>query len=145
MLGIVLTGHGGFASGLYQACAQIMGEQPQFVAVNFPDDMSTEELENSLRDAINQCNNGDGVVFLTDILGGSPFRTASMLSFELPNTEVITGTNMPMLLDLLLSRSELNSESLRQHAITTAQQGVTSLWHESQQNSKSVKKEQDGI
>ena len=38
MLGIVLTGHGGFATGLEKAMKQILGEQEQIIAVDFPED-----------------------------------------------------------------------------------------------------------
>lgn len=35
MLGIILTGHGGFASGMEKAMKQILGEQTQFIAIDF--------------------------------------------------------------------------------------------------------------
>ena len=33
MLSIILTGHGGFASGMEKAMKQILGEQSQFIAI----------------------------------------------------------------------------------------------------------------
>ncbi len=36
MLSIILTGHGGFASGMEKAMKQILGEQSQFIAIDFP-------------------------------------------------------------------------------------------------------------
>lgn len=35
MLSIILTGHGGFASGMEKAMKQILGEQSQFIAIDF--------------------------------------------------------------------------------------------------------------
>lgn len=131
MLGVILTGHGGFATGLAEATVQIMGEQPQFMAIDFTDGMSSDQLEQQLHVALNQCNQGDGVIFLTDILGGSPFRIASTLSFEQPNIEVITGTNMSLLLEMFLKRDELDAELFRNMALIYAKNGITSLWHES--------------
>lgn len=144
MLGVVLAGHGRFASGLYQAACQIVGEQPQFAAVDFPDGMSSDELEKALRTAIETCDRGDGVVFMTDILGGSPFRYSALLSMEKSNVEVVTGTNMQMLIEMLMERDDLSSEELRDMALLSGARGITSLWHESQKQ-KTVEVEDDGI
>ena len=52
MLGIILTGHGGFASGLEQAMKQILGEQPQFIAIDFPESSTTARLTAQLADPV---------------------------------------------------------------------------------------------
>ena len=44
MLSIILTGHGGFASGMEKAMKQILGEQSQFIAIDFPETSSTALL-----------------------------------------------------------------------------------------------------
>ncbi|VTR40469.1 PTS system, mannose/fructose/sorbose family, IIA component [Serratia fonticola] len=52
MPGIVITGHGGFASGLLQAVEQVVGEQPACIAVDFPVHMGTAELKVALSAAL---------------------------------------------------------------------------------------------
>ena len=52
MLGIILTGHGGFASGMAQAMKQILGEQPQFIAIDFPESSTTALLTTQLEQAV---------------------------------------------------------------------------------------------
>lgn len=79
MLSIILTGHGGFASGMEKAMKQILGEQSQFIAIDFPETSSTALLTSQLEEAIAQLDCEDGIVFLTDLLGGTPFRVASTL------------------------------------------------------------------
>lgn len=69
MPGIVITGHGGFASGLLQAVEQVVGEQPACIAVDFPVHMGTAELKVALSAALQAVEQADGVVFLTDMLG----------------------------------------------------------------------------
>ena len=51
MLGVVITGHGGFASGLLQAVQQVIGPQEQCVAIDFPEGMCTDSLQQALRKA----------------------------------------------------------------------------------------------
>ena len=111
MLSIILTGHGGFASGMEKAMKQILGEQSQFIAIDFPETSSTAQLTSQLEEAIAQLDCEDGIVFLTDLLGGTPFRVASTLAMQKPGCEVITGTNLQLLLEMVLERGQ-GEESL---------------------------------
>lgn len=109
MLSIILTGHGGFASGMEKAMKQILGEQSQFIAIDF------------------QLDCEDGIVFLTDLLGGTPFRVASTLAMQKPGCEVITGTNLQLLLEMVLEREGLSGEEFRVQALECGHRGLTSL------------------
>lgn len=145
MLSIIVTGHGGFASGLSLAITQIMGQQPQFVTIDFTDGMSSEELEQLLELAVAQNPSDKGVVFLTDILGGSPFRQAALLSMQLPNSEVICGTNMQMLIALLLERENLTIAQCSDVLIDAGREGITSFALQTQQNVSKDAGDNDGI
>ena len=113
MLGIILTGHGGFASGMAMAMKQILGEQSQFIAIDFPETSTTALLTSQLEQAVGQLGAEDDIVFLTDLLGGTPFRVASTLAMQKPGREVITGTNLQLLLEMVLEREGLSSEAFR--------------------------------
>ncbi|SUG56029.1 putative PTS system IIA component [Salmonella enterica subsp. diarizonae] len=76
MIGIVVSGHIHFASGMESAVRAIAGEQPQMVFVDFVENLSTDMLEEELRNAADRVDSGDGVLFLTDIPGGSPCNRA---------------------------------------------------------------------
>ena len=107
MLGIIICGHGGFASGMEQAMLQILGEQEAVVAIDFPESSTTALLQDQCETALTQVERGDGVVFLTDLLGGTPFRVASTLALRQPGREVVTGTNLQLLLEMVMERGEL--------------------------------------
>ncbi|MRT58330.1 PTS N-acetylgalactosamine transporter subunit IIA [Enterobacteriaceae bacterium RIT693] len=127
MLSIILSGHGGFASGLEQAMKQILGEQPQIIAIDFPETSSTVRLTEQFQAAIGQLDEREGLVFLTDLLGGTPFRVASTLALEKPEREVVTGINLQLLLEMVLEREGLNSCEFRQMALECGHRGLTSL------------------
>ena len=127
MLGIILTGHGGFASGMAQAMKQILGEQPHFIAIDFPESSTTALLTTQLEQAVAELDNADGLVFLTDLLGGTPFRVASTLAMQKPGREVITGTNLQLLLEMALDRDGLDGEAFRLQALECGHRGLTSL------------------
>ncbi|EID4340441.1 TPA: PTS sugar transporter subunit IIA [Vibrio vulnificus] len=127
MIAVILSGHGGFASGIAQAITQVIGEQEQFRFLDFPEQMTTPQLEVAMRQAIEEIDSGDGIVFLTDLLGGTPFRTASLLSQERDDIEVVTGTNMQMAAEMLLERDELTLTAFREMAVECGHRGITSL------------------
>ena len=124
MLGIILTGHGGFASGMEKAMKQILGEQSQFIAIDFPE---TALLTSQLEQAVSELDAQQDIVFLTDLLGGTPFRVASTLAMQRQGTEVITGTNLQLLLEMVLERDGLTSEAFRLQALECGHRGLTSL------------------
>ncbi|MBP1133239.1 MULTISPECIES: PTS galactosamine/N-acetylgalactosamine transporter subunit IIA [unclassified Serratia (in: enterobacteria)] len=130
MPGIVITGHGGFASGLLQAVEQVVGPQENCVAVNFPEQMSTAQLNVALGAALAEVTQPDGVVFLTDMLGGSPFRCASELADLHGDCEVLTGVNMQLAAEMMLEREGLSLDEFREVALACGKRGLTSLWHE---------------
>lgn len=127
MIAVILSGHGGFASGIAQAITQVIGEQEQFRFIDFPEQMTTAQLEAAMRQALEEIDSGDGIVFLTDLLGGTPFRTASLLSQEQDDIEVVTGTNMQMAAEMLLERDELTLPEFRELAVACGHRGITSL------------------
>ena len=127
MLSIILSGHGGFASGLEKAMKQILGEQEQFIAIDFPETSSTALLTSQFEAAIGALDESEGLVFLTDLLGGTPFRVASTMALEQPGREVITGINLQLLLEMVLERDGLSSKEFRLQALECGHRGLTSL------------------
>ncbi|EMI5492979.1 PTS sugar transporter subunit IIA [Providencia stuartii] len=132
MLGVVITGHGRFASGLLQAIEQVIGSQEQCIAIDFTEGICIDTLRQALTIASLQCDQGDGVIFLTDLLGGSPFRQASLLTLKNAHYQVITGANMQMVAEVMPERSNMSAVEFRDKALEAGHRGLTSLWHEQQ-------------
>ncbi|WP_232697328.1 PTS galactosamine/N-acetylgalactosamine transporter subunit IIA [Brevibacillus daliensis] len=123
MIGIVITGHNHFASGLKSALDLVVGQQENLIAVDFEKGDSTEILQEKLRSAILEVNSGDGVMCLTDLAGGSPFNNSSLLAHELGNVQVIGGTNIPMLISLVFEREKTLTD-FAQSAVAHGLDGV---------------------
>lgn len=100
MLGLLVTGHGHFATGLSSSLELIAGAQPNVAFVDFEADHSVETLKENLAKAMDSLKEYDGVLVLSDLPGGSPFKTAVELKFERQDQpmEVIAGTNLPLLI-----------------------------------------------
>ncbi|KAE9525845.1 PTS galactosamine/N-acetylgalactosamine transporter subunit IIA [Testudinibacter aquarius] len=119
MIGIILTGHGEFATGLADSLQMIAGNQTHFQAIPFKQNASLHEFEKSLEHAIDVLlEETDGVVIFTDILGGTPFKTAISVTQKVENIEVLCGTNLPMLIEIAMARDfESSVSELAQQAI----------------------------
>ncbi|PSV49341.1 PTS galactosamine/N-acetylgalactosamine transporter subunit IIA [Photobacterium indicum] len=112
MIGIVVSGHIHFASGMQSAVKAIAGEQKQMEFIDFVESMSTDELEAKLRQAALLADSGDGVLFLTDIPGGSPCNRALAIMMDMPNIELIAGANLPMIANAAFEREDVSLQEL---------------------------------
>jgi N-acetylgalactosamine PTS system EIIA component len=103
MIGIVLTGHGGFPNGMLESVELIAGDIQNIRVVPFRDDQ--DKLEQDLKVAISEVETGSGVVCFTDLAGGTPFNVSSRIATTTENVRVVGGTNSPMLLSGLFQRN----------------------------------------
>ena len=100
MIGIVVTGHGLFAEGIQSSATMIAGANAHARYVCFKEGMSTEDLAADLNTAFAEMSDCDGIVVLSDLPGGSPFKTAVECSMAHPEKQIIvlSGTNLPMII-----------------------------------------------
>ena len=76
MIGLVVTGHGHFADGIHTSAQMIAGENEYVRYINFEEGMTPEQLAEKFNAAFDEFRTCDGVVVLSDLPGGSPFKTA---------------------------------------------------------------------
>lgn len=113
MLGMIVSGHGNFASGMKSAMTLIGGQPTHFYAIDFIEGDTTDDLEASMKDALKALEGCEGVIMCTDLAGGSPFKSACIVSLGMNNVEVIAGVNLPLLIELNLMRQfENDAKSL---------------------------------
>ncbi|WP_244267351.1 PTS N-acetylgalactosamine transporter subunit IIA [Sodalis-like endosymbiont of Proechinophthirus fluctus] len=89
---------------------------------------STEALWQRLADA-GAYDDDDGIVFLSDVLGGCTFREAANIALDHPGYKVITGTNLQMAVEMILDRSQLDTKAFCDQKLECGQRSATSLWH----------------
>ena len=110
MVGVIICTHGNSAPELLKSAEMICGKQENCQTVNFTEGESLEQLKTEISEKISQLK---GTVFcLTDLKGGTPFNTLVSLLKSNPEMEIITGVNIPMLLELFINRSQLKKEEL---------------------------------
>jgi PTS system mannose-specific IIA component len=97
MIGIVVVTHGQLATELLNAAETIVGDLPRFTAVSIGWHEDTQDAIEEISAAIGRVQQGQGVLILTDMFGGTPSNLA-MSFLGQQDVEVITGVNLPMLL-----------------------------------------------
>ncbi len=99
MVGILILTHGRMAEELLIAGRTIMGELNGFAALTLEWDDSLETARAKVEESLSRLDQGEGVLILTDIFGGTPFNVAMKLM--VPGTvEVVSGVNLPMVVRL---------------------------------------------
>ncbi|CAM3519830.1 PTS galactosamine/N-acetylgalactosamine transporter subunit IIA [Pseudostreptobacillus hongkongensis] len=116
MIGIILTGHGKISSGIKSSVDLVMGSVDKLEYYDFTQDITPEVLESKISEGIDKLNE-DGVLILTDIAGGTPFKLASVLSLNKANVKVVAGMNLPMVLEVISEREYSDIEKIYDFSI----------------------------
>ena len=90
---------------------------------------SDPEVRHKIEEAIRAVDGGEGVLLLTDLLGGSPTQLCLSFLHE-RKVEVVTGVNLPMLLKL--SNLRESGRAIREIAREIAAAGQRSIGHVSE-------------
>ena len=101
MVGILVTGHGHFATGLGSSLKLITGITENVALVDFEADHSTDTLTENINKAMDELKDCEGILVLSDLAGGSPFKCAVECKLARPEQKIegIAGTNLPMLVE----------------------------------------------
>ena len=99
MIGMLLVTHGRLAEALVAALEHVVGPQTAVVSVCIGPDDDMEQRRAEILDSAAKADEGDGVVLLTDMFGGTPSNLAISV-MDKANVEVIAGVNLPMLIKL---------------------------------------------
>lgn len=99
MIGLVIVTHGRLAEEFINAMTHVLGKQEAVAAVCVGPQDDMTKCRESIISAIKSVERGDGVVVLTDLMGGTPSNLAISVMQE-TRAEVITGVNLPLLIEL---------------------------------------------
>ncbi|MBE9389316.1 mannose/fructose/sorbose PTS transporter subunit IIA [Vagococcus salmoninarum] len=126
MVGIILASHGEFAEGIMQSGSMIFGEQEKVKAVTLMPSEGPDDLKAKLEEAITSFGEGSEVLFLVDLWGGTPFNQAnSLFEDNKDKWAIVSGLNLPMLIEAYASRLSMNSaHEIAKHILVVAKEGL---------------------
>ncbi len=75
-IGVVIVTHYRLGDEFLQALRLIVPEGPEFRAVSIEPSQSVDEMRSQISVALDAADQGDGVLVLTDMFGGTPSNIA---------------------------------------------------------------------
>lgn len=126
MIGIIVTGHGNFATGLASSVKLIAGMPEKFELVDFIQEYSVQDLQDKLNESMDNLKDCEGILVFSDLAGGSPFKTAVEISMtRKENIQVLAGTNLAMLIEISMARGFIEDiDQLADMAVNTGKDQV---------------------
>ncbi|MGI9553534.1 MAG: PTS sugar transporter subunit IIA [Thermodesulfobacteriota bacterium] len=108
MIGIVVVTHGNLAEELISAVKFVLSEEPsvKLAGVSLDPSKEFDTFKKIIEDSIKSVDEGDGILLVTDMFGGTP-SNISLTFLEEEKIEVISGVNLPMLLKLSTLKSDV--------------------------------------
>jgi mannose PTS system EIIA component len=134
MIGVLIPTHGNLGSELIKAAELIRGSMKGIIPISVDQTNGVEDLKKEISTAIKKLDQGQGVLILTDLFGGTP-SNISLSFMKVGKVEVITGVNLPMLLKLPDIREGM---SLKEFAQNIKEYGIKNISLASEILSKKV-------
>lgn len=103
MIGIVIVAHGGLAREYLAAMEHVVGVQNGVQAISIEADHDRAAKQEEICAAADAVDQGDGVVLVTDMFGGSP-SNLTLRACQPSGRRFLYGANLPMLVKLAKSR-----------------------------------------
>ena len=126
MIGILLITHGTFGESLIQNVCHVLNKRPPLInqlGIAAQDD--PQEILPVAQRLLEELDDGEGVLVMTDILGATPSNIALKL-LEPGRIEGVAGVSLPMLLRALTYRKN-DLETLVHKAISGGRDGVINM------------------
>ena len=123
LVGALVVTHGQLGRELVGAAQAIVGEISYIVAVSIGWNDDVNESKKKIEQAVQEVDQGKGVIILTDMLGGTP-SNLSLPLLKRNEVEIVTGVNLPMVIKLA---NQSGSDSLSELVTKVKKQGQSHI------------------
>jgi PTS system mannose-specific IIA component len=123
MVGLILVSHGRIAESFLAVSLEIFGPVEGVRVVSLSEPMDQEQVMEDIQRVRNEIDQGEGILILTDMFGGTPANLCfSLLEDRL--VEVLTGMNLPMIMKILSAREETSLTELARIAMDCGRENI---------------------
>ena len=129
MVGIVLASHGELAAGVRQTGSLVFGDQENVAVVSLEPSMGPDDFRANLEKAVASLEDQEQVLFLVDLWGGTPFNQTSAFAKGHDTWAIVTGLNLPMLIEAYSARFDATktAHDIAAHLVSEGRKGVRVL------------------
>ena len=127
MINVIIITHGEFGRELLASAQNILGFQEKVSAISQSANDDLFSLKKKIEARFSQFAEAKGFLVLVDLIGGTPMNAVAGL-LKHPNLEIVSGVNLPMLLEVLLNRERLSeAKELVQIACESGKKGIVNV------------------
>lgn len=123
-VGAVIVSHGQLANELLAAAETVIGQLDNVAAVSIGWHDDVEAAKAEIQRAIKNVSQGNGVLLMTDMFGGTPTNISAMF-LEEGSVEIVTGVNLPMVVKFA---TQSEGASLSDLALEVEEQGKQAIY-----------------
>ncbi|MBW1784639.1 MAG: PTS sugar transporter [Deltaproteobacteria bacterium] len=124
MIGLLIISHCKLGKEFLNAAELIVGRLEAADAIAITQTTESKEILKEISEKIQSLNQGQGVLVLTDMFGGTPSNLSlSFLKDE--KVEVLTGVNLPMVIAVSKDRDRLTLSELGEKAQQAGKRSIT--------------------
>lgn len=123
MIEIIMVSHGYYAKTMLESAQLIAGEQDHICVFGLHLGDSVDQLREEVSKAIEEAQKNGEVLVLTDMFSGSPFNAVVSL-MQHYSFHHLTGINLPILLEILMSRDSSSAEEICRDVLKKAKDTV---------------------
>ncbi len=127
MFGIIVGTHGKFSEGIVQACEMIFGKREHLKFVGLVPGEGPDDVFAKYENAIRELGEPEQILFLMDLLGGTPYNQAARIVSKNENYGIVSGVNLPMLISMCNAQDSKKHYSiieLMEEAVTSGSEGI---------------------
>ena len=126
MIGVLLVTHGNFCESIKESTEMVLGFQKIFCSLPLDPGDDVANLRSRVLNKIQEMDQGEGVLVLVDLFGGSPYNAVASC-LKCTHTECIAGMNFPMLLGILENREYVRLEELPEIGEQSGIEGIINI------------------
>jgi mannose/fructose/sorbose-specific phosphotransferase system IIA component len=127
MNGVIVISHGGLARAMVETSMMIVGDQERVFAVDLAAEEDPELIAERVSSILEALGPDVTCLVLLDLFGGSPAQACLRLAAREPRLELVSGVNLPMLLEVLLNKDRKSLVELAALAEEKGKVGISNL------------------
>ncbi|MGM0212863.1 PTS sugar transporter subunit IIA [Enterococcus sp. AZ109] len=115
MSAILLGSHGNYAVEALKSAEMIIGEQTNVSSFSLSETMDLAMTIEAAQKSFDRLEKEQGTLILVDLMGGTPANVATIIKRKNPNVRLLTGFNLPLLIETFMNRETKNLDELTEY------------------------------
>ncbi|GBF10191.1 PTS sugar transporter subunit IIA [Tepidibacillus sp. HK-1] len=120
---MIVSGHGNYATGLQNSIELLAGKNDDLYFIDFTANDTDLTLKEKMANVVKE-NQDSQILFICDILGGTPFKVAAEIANDHDYMEVVAGCNIASILEALFQKETLSISELADFIVYSSKQAT---------------------